>query len=418
MKRMKDNTIAQFFADTGFEPPKGKRGFGANFGFETGVDEDMEYDGYDGIPDTIADITKDLNDSSEHPAPGIIGDYYMFNDPGTRTEPDGGRTPLSPTANQLNQNYHKKDLSRIESASDVHLESLEQPVSEFPRHDQIHSQMEPSVIGPIDQSGVQPPQPGQIVLEQPAILEGIEYPAGTIILIESMRMSEEDAMFEDPHAKLCPLCQEPYVGDACSCVKNAQPGKGAIRVDEGVEVTGLGDAELEPYQGGWQIPGEYVSILRDLEKRGAAGSALARGLSDQARIPLGRAMGLVKQFLNMNGYYTQDIDRHSVYKEKVETSRDRATVRSYIAKKIKDGHSEKTVVSMASKIFDLSDEDLHKIYKKVESALRFRAHLDERTSFAYCPNCGSTLSPQAKAASYCDACDSKIEDFMEKKEKR
>ena len=324
MKSMKENTIAQFFTDTGFQSPKGHNVYDFSFGFDSGADDDMKHDGYDGIPSTVADIRGDLNDSSEaneHPLASVYGDYYMFVDPGTRTNLDG-REPLSADANRLNMEYHKKDLSTIDSASDVHLETLEQPVSEFPRHQQIHSQMEPSVMGPIDQSGVQPPQPGEIVLEQPQVLEGIEYPKGTRILVE---MSAEDIytqdeiqddLFVNPDAKLCPLCYDPYIGDVCPHCKSGMPGPGAIRVNEDIEgLSGLGAEEIEPWRSGWQIPGEYTEILRDLEKQGAAGSALVKGLSQQARLSIPRAMGIVKQFLDMNGYYTQNIDRHSLYKK-------------------------------------------------------------------------------------------------------
>lgn len=227
---IRENTIAQFFADSGFIPPKGRDFFDVSFGFDTGTDADMTFDGYDGIPDTILDVGSDLDDGSEHPAPGIYGDFYMFNDPGTRSNPDL-RTPLSSLANQTNTEYHKKDLSLIQSASDVHLEPLEQPAGEFPRHQQVRSQMEPSQLGPIDQSGLQPPQPGEIVLQQPTIFEGKEYPAGTRIIAEAI-VPKDDAVYEDPNARICPLCHSPYVGDACPCAKDAFPGEGAIRVNE------------------------------------------------------------------------------------------------------------------------------------------------------------------------------------------
>jgi hypothetical protein len=234
MKRMKENTIAQFFTDTGFQPPKGHNMFDFNFGFDGGGDDDLKQDGYDGIPSNVADIVGDLHDTSqasEHPLPSIYGDFYMFNDPGSRNNPDL-RIPPSMNANQTNTEYHKKDLSKIDSASDVHLETLEQPVAEFPRHQQMRSQMEPSVIGPIDQSGVQPPQPGEIVLEKPQILEGIEYPVGTRILVEmsAEEAMTEDELFENPHAKLCPLCYEPYLGDVCPACEAGKPGPDAVRV--------------------------------------------------------------------------------------------------------------------------------------------------------------------------------------------
>jgi len=215
---MKESTIAQFFVDSSFIPPKGRNMFDMGFGFDAGVDSDMELDGYDGIPNTILDITKDLNDGSEHPAPSIYADFYMFNDPGTRTEPDGGRSPISQQANQLNIEYHKKDLSRIESASDVHAESLEQPPSEFPRHTQVRSQMEPSVL-----------DSKEVILEQPTMIEGTIYPVGTRILAEriidlhQLQKNKKDILFENANSKLCSLCHEPYEGDACPCVKNKQP---------------------------------------------------------------------------------------------------------------------------------------------------------------------------------------------------
>jgi hypothetical protein len=318
MKDMEENTIAQFFVDTGFVAPRQHNMYDFGFGFDGGGDEDMKLTGYDGIPDNVADIRGDLNDpraAEDHPLASIYGDYYMFVDPGARTNLDN-KEPLSPEANRTNVEYHKKDLSRIDSASDVHLETLEQPVSEFPRHQQSRSQMEPSVLGD-DQ------QPGEIVLEQPQVFEGVEYPAGTRILVE---MSAEDIytedemkddLFENPDAKLCPLCYEPYVGDVCPACKSGKPGPGAIRVNEDIEgLSGLGAEEMEPWRNGWQIPGQYTEILRDLEKQGAAGSALVRGLSQQARISIPRAMGVVKQFLDMNGYYTKDIDRHSLYNQK------------------------------------------------------------------------------------------------------
>lgn len=251
MKRMKENTIAQFFVDSGFIPPKGRSLLDMGFGFDTGVDANMEMDGYDGIPDTILDVTKDLDDGSEHPAPGIYADYYMFNDPGTRTEPDGGRSPISQQANQLNMEYHKKDLSRIESASDVHIESLEQPSGEFPRHAQIRSQMEPSVLSP-----------EEVVLEQPTMIEGTVYPAGTKIFAEGMvdlsqlKTTDLDKLFEDAGSKMCPLCHEPYEGDACPCVKDGKPMQ---------EKSGDPDDPL--YRNRSRIPGYKVEDWRNRLER-------------------------------------------------------------------------------------------------------------------------------------------------------
>jgi len=238
-KIIAENTIAQFFIDSGFIPPKGRNvhDFDLGFGLDTGVEENMTLDGYDGIPDTITDISQDITDGSDHPPISIVGDYFMFNDPGTRNNPDL-RTPPSDIANKTNVTYRKKDLSQVQSASDVHLEPLEQLAGEYPKHIQIRSQMEPSVFDidatePIDQSGLQPPQPGEVVLEQPTMFEGVMYPRGTRIYVESaIGMKEGDELFKNPRAKLCPLCKDPYVGDACNCVKLAQPGPDAIRVNE------------------------------------------------------------------------------------------------------------------------------------------------------------------------------------------
>jgi len=276
MKPIDENTIAQFFADTGFVPPSGRNMLDLGFGFDSGEDADMKLDGYDGIPSNVADILGDLNDPNEavdHPVASIYGDFYMFMDPGARTNLDN-REPLSQVANQLNMNYHKKDLSNIESASDVHLESLEQPAEEFPRHASVSSQMEPSVMD------------NEIVLQEPAILEGVEYPVGTILRITEAGQLPGDELYEDPHAKLCPLCHEPYSGDACPCVKMGQPGPDAVHVQE-------------------------------------------------------------------------------------ETESPQTTARKYIMQKIIDGHSEKTVVDMAAKLFDLPSEELRKMYKKEEARVRF-----------------------------------------------
>lgn len=236
MLKYRENTIAQFFTDSGFIPPKGRSIAAFGFGFDTNIDSNMDKDGYDGIPDSILDITQGIHDGSEHPIPGIYGDYYMFNDPGTRTNSDL-RSPLSQDANQINTEYHRKNLDLIQSASDVHLEPLEQPAAEFPRHAQIKSQMEPSVLDSdkatlIDQSGIRLPRSEELILQQPTMFEGIEYPAGTRLFIED---STDDTLYEDPRAKLCPLCFNPYVGDACTCVKNAIPGPNAIRVKAGKE---------------------------------------------------------------------------------------------------------------------------------------------------------------------------------------
>jgi hypothetical protein len=220
---IKENTIAQFFTDTGFAPPEGHNMFNFGFGFDTGVDEDMKHDGYDGIPSNIADVLGDVTDpdpDKDRPLPSLLGDYFMFNDPGERNNPDL-RTPPSQIANSTNVQYHKKDLSRIDSASDVHLESLEQPVGEFPRHTQIHSQMEPSMIGSSDY-----PQPGEVILEQPLIIEGKKYPAGTRLI----EVVEGDDLYESPDAKLCPLCYEPYLGGVCPRCESGQPGTGAVEV--------------------------------------------------------------------------------------------------------------------------------------------------------------------------------------------
>lgn len=238
MKRVRENTIAQFFTDTGFQPPKDHNMYDFNFGFDGGGDDDLKQDGYDGIPGNVTDIRGDLNDTSqanEHPLASIYGDFYMFNDPGTRNDPNNSHTPPSTDANKTNTEYHKKDLSKIESASDVHLESLEQPASEFPRHQQVYSQMEPSVVGPIDQSSAQPPQPGEIVLQQPEMIEGVRYPRGTRISLVEMsaeNMLSEDELFENPKAKLCPLCYEPYLGDVCPHCESGKPGPNAIKIGD------------------------------------------------------------------------------------------------------------------------------------------------------------------------------------------
>ena len=221
---MKENTITQFFNDS-------------DFGYGNQDDADMKLTGYDGIPDNVADIRGDLSDpaaASEHPLASIYGDFYMFVDPGARTNLDN-REPQSQVANQTNMEYHRKDLSRIDSASDVHLETLEQPADEFPRHTQSRSIMEPSVLGGIEA--------GEVVLERPQIIEGVRYPRGTRIIIESVN---DDAMFEDPNAKLCPLCDEPYVGNVCSRCQSGVPGSGAIRVTEGASTCSNCGSPLSP----------------------------------------------------------------------------------------------------------------------------------------------------------------------------
>ncbi len=222
MKDMEENTIAQFFVDTGFVAPRQHNMYDFGFGFDGGGDEDMKLTGYDGIPDNVADIRGDLNDpraAEDHPLASIYGDYYMFVDPGARTNLDN-KEPESEFANQTNIDYHRKDLSKIDSASDVHLETLEQPADEFPRHEQMRSLMEPSVL-----------LQGGTTLEAPQVIEGVKYPAGTRIMVESV-----DAMFEDPDAKLCPLCYDPYVGDVCPRCASGIPGTGAVRVTEASEV--------------------------------------------------------------------------------------------------------------------------------------------------------------------------------------
>jgi len=219
-KPVKENTIAQFFTDTGFAPPEGHNMFNFGFGFDTGVEDDMKHDGYDGVPSSIADVMGDVTDPNpyaDHPLPSLLGDYFMFNDPGTRNNPDL-RTPPSQIANSTNIQYHKKDLSRIDSASDVHLEPLEQPAAEFPRHTQIKSQMEPSVLGG---------QPEEVILQQPQIIEGKVYPAGTRI---TEAMEDNDSLYESPNARLCPLCFEPYEGNVCPNCESGQPGVGAVEV--------------------------------------------------------------------------------------------------------------------------------------------------------------------------------------------
>lgn len=225
--KQQENTIAQFFVDTGFVQPRHQHNmYDFGFGFDSGEDADMKLTGYDGIPDNVADIRGDLNDpqaAKEHPLASIYGDYYMFVDPGARTNLDN-KEPQSEIANQTNIDYRRKDLSNIESASDVHLETLEQPADEFPRHQQARSVMEPSVL-----------LQGGTTLESPQIIEGIKYPKGTRIFIEAfddLGGVGEDDLFEDPNAKLCPLCYDPYVGNVCPRCASGVPGAGAIKVGE------------------------------------------------------------------------------------------------------------------------------------------------------------------------------------------
>ena len=71
---------------------------------------------------------------------------------------------------------------------------------------------------------------GGLVLEQPTLIDGEIYPEGTEIIgryidLGKILENARDALFEDAGAKLCPLCHEPYEGDACPCVKDGQPGK-------------------------------------------------------------------------------------------------------------------------------------------------------------------------------------------------
>ena len=395
MKDMEENTIAQFFVDTGYVEPRHQHNmYDFGFGFDSGEDADMKLTGYDGIPDNVADIRGDLNDpqaAKEHPLASIYGDYYMFVDPGARTNLDN-KEPQSEIANQTNIDYRRKDLSNIESASDVHLETLEQPADEFPRHQQARSVMEPSVL-----------LQGGTTLESPQIIEGVEYPAGTQILVEALgdelgglgdvgdfeqpisrydaaaealkkygyapevaraadygtvlivpveqegadeeqenietildeenipifeimgmnsptgttieitledpssdtkteiKESAEDAMFEDPNAKLCPLCYDPYVGNVCPRCASGVPGPGAMRVGESIETTGLGSLEPVTPHTNHVIPA-HIDVIRELEDQGLKGSGLVRAFAARAQLKPEYAMGIIKAYYDRNSY--------------------------------------------------------------------------------------------------------------------
>ncbi len=168
MDRVTEETIQQFFTDVGFTPPAGKNVL--DFiedkidGILSTIDNGDGEEDVPGVPDNVSEIYRDEPPDIGHPAPTIFADFYMFNDPGSRNESD--KNPVhSDSANKLNVEYQKRDFRSTHSFSDIHDESLTQPKPEFPRHVGVKSQTEQ--------------QP--IVLNQPTLIEGVVYPAGTKI---------------------------------------------------------------------------------------------------------------------------------------------------------------------------------------------------------------------------------------------
>jgi hypothetical protein len=207
--------VAQFFQDVYFDPPNGRpatdfldnQGFEADpatFNRQDGEELPPEERGQELLKPEDMDITDQINVSGADPH--IWSDYYMFHDPLMHQMDGAGGNPLtgpaSDMANTLNVTYKKKDLSDVTSASDDHLENLEQAPATYPKHAGVRSTMEPdngSAFDLINASRPQDPnqdsgepQPGnsallaydEIVLEDDTFIEGVVYPAGTILTRE------------------------------------------------------------------------------------------------------------------------------------------------------------------------------------------------------------------------------------------
>lgn len=137
--KLDENNVKQFFLDVGFIPQEGMPDADTLFPNAMYAGEDDEDDGYSGIQDNIKDLLYKDQDGDV----ALFADFFLFNDPGT--VPSHAQTPYQRSTNQ-NVDYQKKDLKQTHSFSDVHLEDLEQPRPEYPRHIGSRSTMEPSAL--------------------------------------------------------------------------------------------------------------------------------------------------------------------------------------------------------------------------------------------------------------------------------
>lgn len=128
-----EDTIAQFFQDVGFIPPPGFENIEQLFPMTGQIVDFLNDNGessYEGVTIPLAD-----KDSQN-----LFSGSYMLKDQGFISSPDY----CDPPKNNLNKEYKKKNLDTTHSFSDSHLEELETPVAEFPRHAQVKSIVEPS----------------------------------------------------------------------------------------------------------------------------------------------------------------------------------------------------------------------------------------------------------------------------------
>ena len=137
--KLDENNIKQFFLDVGFLSQDGMPTADELFPDALSTSGEDEDDGYSGIQDNIKDLLYKDQDGDV----ALFADFFLFNDPGT--VPSHAQVPYQRTTNQ-NVDYQKKDLKQTHSFSDIHLEDLEQPRPEFPRHVGSRSTMEPSAL--------------------------------------------------------------------------------------------------------------------------------------------------------------------------------------------------------------------------------------------------------------------------------
>jgi len=104
--------------------------------------------------------------------PSFWAEYFAFN---TSGRPDGN-PPVTDYSRQLNIAYPKKNLKDLESASDVGVPDWGRSIQGFPKH----YRAQPSMVAP---QLVEP----TLVLEQPTLIEGIEFPAGTRVYEQTRR---------------------------------------------------------------------------------------------------------------------------------------------------------------------------------------------------------------------------------------
>jgi hypothetical protein len=145
--------LFDFFKDIAFAPPEGRgvedfvdlqdEGVLSHASKETNEDsydevlmDDMADNPYNSLAQTMLSDTSD-----DHPNACNYSDFFMFSDPGARNS-----YKIETPKEGNNLDYEPKDLSEVQSFSDVHLEDLEQPSGEFPRHVGITSRMEPSEV--------------------------------------------------------------------------------------------------------------------------------------------------------------------------------------------------------------------------------------------------------------------------------